>query len=380
MKELKSILRDIGFDPRLNIVKVLEEEDQKIAIVKLVEEGPEFISRMDELQINRKTIDCSILDEEEVSKLLLEEKEESAQIPVKTFSTRTVVRLEFLKVKPIPTQEEIEGKVQKAGLVSSKDWRKAGNGFSFVLIGRNDQKGKMKAALEDLSFGEDRKVSVKESKDRKRGLTVKVIQVEPTLRLTNVPKDYDEKKLKAAIKSHLTFHVSIKEVKEGSAELSITPRIIDVIEELNGLKIGGQVVEVEGKKNETDCTEGKIKELHGVESLVAPEMKRADGQQHLAIRPGRDSLAKTLQEEEEKYESVKEKNPESVKDEEQEKKEDKPDKSQAKDDDKPFFFASTDIRYRDKKEDTTQAQAVGDAESSKQEEIKDVEISEEEGN
>ena len=108
MKELKSILRDIGFDPRLNIVKVLEEEDQKIAIVKLVEEGPEFISRMDELQINRKTIDCSILDEEEVSKLLLEEKEESAQIPVKTFSTRTVVRLEFLKVKPIPTQEEIE--------------------------------------------------------------------------------------------------------------------------------------------------------------------------------------------------------------------------------------------------------------------------------
>ena len=81
------------------------------------------------------------------------------------------------------------------------------------------------------------------------------------------------------------------------------------------------------------------------------------------------SVAETLQEEEEKNESVKEKTPESIMDEEQEKKEDKPDKSQAKDDDKPFFFASTDIRYRDKKEDTTQAQAVGDAESSKQEEI-----------
>ena len=70
LQDLKVILGDVGFDPKLFIAKFMKEEDQKVAIVKIVEEGSYFITKMEEFEINGNSVKCSIIEEEEISKLL----------------------------------------------------------------------------------------------------------------------------------------------------------------------------------------------------------------------------------------------------------------------------------------------------------------------
>ena len=72
--DLKNILGDLGFDPKLFSVKIMAEENNNAAIVKIVEDGPSFTTKVEELKINGIPVECSILGEEEISKLQLDKK------------------------------------------------------------------------------------------------------------------------------------------------------------------------------------------------------------------------------------------------------------------------------------------------------------------
>ena len=110
LRDLKNMLGDLGFDPKLFIVKILAEESNKVAIVKIVEDGPNFTSKTEALKINGNPVECSILGEEEISKLQLDKK------------TGFYVSLEFCKFIEAPTQAEIQKKITQAGLESPQKW------------------------------------------------------------------------------------------------------------------------------------------------------------------------------------------------------------------------------------------------------------------
>ena len=78
--DLKNILGDLGFDPKLFSVKIMAEENNNAAIVMIVEDGPSFTTKVTELKINGIPVECSILGEEEISKLQLDKKTEVLQV------------------------------------------------------------------------------------------------------------------------------------------------------------------------------------------------------------------------------------------------------------------------------------------------------------
>ena len=100
VQEVRNLLVDIGFDPKLFIAKIMNNENHKGAVVKIVEDAPTFISRIDELEINGNRVECSLL-EEEISKLQMGEKA----------SARThsgfYVGFQFSGFDVIPTQDEM---------------------------------------------------------------------------------------------------------------------------------------------------------------------------------------------------------------------------------------------------------------------------------
>ena len=125
-------------------------------------------------------MECSILGEEEISKLQLDKK------------TGFYVSLEFCKFAEFPTQAEIQKKITQAGLESPQKWQKYGpSTFSMIVPGEEDQRKKIKTSLKGLGFGENIAVSVKEFK--KKAFAVKATQGDPSIRLTNLPLDCEKR-------------------------------------------------------------------------------------------------------------------------------------------------------------------------------------------
>ena len=107
---LKTILTDIGLDSKLQITEFLEkDEEHKVANVNIVETGPVFLNKVDELIINGEAVVCTVLEKEEVSKLQLEKKKVPAQ--TRPTTSRNIVRIEFPDIDPAPTQNEVEEKI-----------------------------------------------------------------------------------------------------------------------------------------------------------------------------------------------------------------------------------------------------------------------------
>ena len=295
LQDLKHMLGDLGFDPKLFISKILEEDNQKIAIVKIVEDGPNFTTKIEDLKINGNPVECSILEEEEISKLQLDEK---TSVPA---HSGFYVSIQFGKFVEIPTQDEIEKKIIQVGLESPQKWQKSGQDtVSMVVAGEEDQKERVKNALKDLEFGENISVSVKEV--RKKDFVVKVSREEPSIRLTNLPLDCDHKKLRAAIKKALVLEFGIKDCKDGEAEISYTSREMDLVDKLDGMKIGENVVKVVREKMNgdyevpEDWTEDKVKEVLGIEKLVPLEIQVKDEKLALLFKPIKENLPAIIQE------------------------------------------------------------------------------------
>ena len=372
--DLKNILGDLGFDPKLFSVKIMAEENNNAAIVMIVEDGPSFTTKVTELKINGIPVECSILGEEEISKLKLDQKP----------SAGFYVNIQFCKFDEIPTQDEIEKKIIQVGLESPKNWRKSGpSSFSFSMMvagEEEDQKQRIKTALKGLGFGENISVSVKEVK--RKAFSIKVTRGEPSIRLTNLPPDCDNKKLRAAIKKNSMFEFEIKNCKDGAAEISYTAREIDLLNKLDGMKIGDNVVKVVGETADDnyvvpdDWTEAKIKEVLGIEKLVPLEIQIKGEKLALLFKPTKETMPKIIQElaklrpepeepvEEEEVE-VKVEEKEVKPDEDMKEKEVKDDSGEKEEapqmiDGKPVVFASMDIREKKK------AQAQAQAEETKQ--------------
>ena len=295
LQDLKHMLGDLGFDPKLFISKILEEDNQKIAIVKIVEDGPNFTTKIEDLKINGNPVECSILEEEEISKLQLNEKTSAPA------HSGFYVSIQFGKFVEIPTQDEIEKKIIQVGLESPQKWQKSGQDtVSMVVAGEEDQKERVKNALKDLEFGENISVSVKEV--RKKDFVVKVSREEPSIRLTNLPLDCDHKKLRAAIKKALVLEFGIKDCKDGEAEISYTSREMDLVDKLDGMKIGENVVKVVREKMNgdyevpEDWTEDKVKEVLGIEKLVPLEIQVKDEKLALLFKPIKENLPAIIQE------------------------------------------------------------------------------------
>ena len=173
LQDLKVILGDVGFDPKLFIAKIMKEEDQKVAIVKIVEEGSYFIEKMDDLEINGSSVKCSILEEEEISQLLSDGKTSAPS------HSGFYVSIQFCKFAEIPTQDEIQKIIIQAGLESPQKWQKPDHDqdtFSVIVAGEEDQKEKIKTALKDLYFGVNIDVSVKEVRKKEFASTLKVLK------------------------------------------------------------------------------------------------------------------------------------------------------------------------------------------------------------
>ena len=294
VQDLKSILKDIGFDPKLVIAEITADENQKVAKVKLVEDGPNVITKTDELVINGNPVKCSILEGEEISKLPVDEK---ISVPA---HSGFYVNLQFVKFAEVPTQEEVEKKFIQAGLEPPKKWRKSGpSSCSMVVTGEEDQKEKIKIALKNLAFGENDVVSVKEV--RKKTFAVKVSRREPSVHLTNLPLDCDSKKLSAVIKKTLEFEFGVKSCKDGEAEISYTARAMDLMDKLGGMKIGDNVVKVVGEKEDDnyvvpeDWTELKVKEVLGIEKLVPLEIIVENEKVVLLFKPTKEAMPKIIQ-------------------------------------------------------------------------------------
>ena len=58
----------------------MAEENNNAAIVKIVEDGPSFTTKVEELKINGIPVECSILGEEEISKPQLDKASSSASL------------------------------------------------------------------------------------------------------------------------------------------------------------------------------------------------------------------------------------------------------------------------------------------------------------
>jgi len=226
---------------------------------------------------------------------------ETRPAPTKTNSVGFIVNLEFSKFNSIPTQTEIEEKIRHVGL-DPKKWKTQGEGrFSMIIVGQGDQREDIKTDLSEIDFGEDTTVSVKDVK--KRGMAVKVCQVDPVIQITNLPKDWDARRTKAALKKILQFEVCVEETKEGNAKVSYTPRLIDVAEKIDGMKIGDNVVKVVGKKEKKketfsipgDCSEERLREVLGVGSLVPAEIRADDAKLILVFKPTKENLPQILQ-------------------------------------------------------------------------------------
>ena len=293
LRDLKIILGDLGFDPKLFISKILEVDDHKVAIVKIVEDRANFPTKMDELEtleINGNPVDFSILDEEEISKLELDKKT----------LAKFYVSLEFCKFAEIPTQAEVEKKILQVGLESAQNWEKPDpNSISMIVTGKSEKK-KIKTALRALEFGENIDVSVKDIK--RKSFAVKVTRGDPSIRLTNLPRDCDSQKLRAAIRKTLEFEFGIRNCKDGTAEISYSAREMDLLDKLEGMKIGDNEVKVVGEKMDDnyvvpeDWTEDKMKEVLGMEKLVPLEIKVKDEKLALLFKPTKENLSKIIQE------------------------------------------------------------------------------------
>ena len=61
IQDLKQILGDVGLDSKLFISKITEEDNQKVAIVKIIEDRPNFITKIEDLEINGVPVECSTL-------------------------------------------------------------------------------------------------------------------------------------------------------------------------------------------------------------------------------------------------------------------------------------------------------------------------------
>ena len=389
LRDLKNILGDLGFDPKLFISKILEVDDHKVAIVKIVEDRANFPTKMDELEtleINGNPVDFSILDEEEISKLELDKKT----------LAKFYVSLEFCKFAEIPTQAEVEKKILQVGLESAQKLEKPGpSSFSMIVTGKSEEKKKIKTALRALEFGENITVSVKDIK--RKSFAVKVTRGDPSIRLTNLPLDCDSKILRAAIRKTLEFEFGIRNCKDGTAEISYSAREMDLLDKLEGMKIGNNEVKVVGEKMDDkyvvpeDWTEDKMKEVLGMEKLVPLEIKVKDEKLALLFKPTKENLSKIIQElaklrpqpekpvEEEKVKAEEEELKEKESNEKKESKEEKGEKESKDDggekeeapqmiDGKPVVFASMDIREKKK----AQAQAEKDKQENKENNVKEV--------
>ena len=360
-------------DPKLFISKIMEEDNQKVAIVKIVEDGPTFITKMEDLKINDNPVEYSILEEEDITKLQLDQRT-LAPAPSGFY-----VNIQFCKFAEIPTREDIEKKIIQVGLESPQKWRKSvQDTISMFVAGEEDQKEKIKTALEDLEFGENIAVSVREGK--KKDFVVKVSQEENSIRLTNIPLDWDSKRLKAAIKRSLVFEFGIHDCKDGEAQISYSVGKMDLADKLDGMKVGGSVVKVVREKTDEayvipeDWTEDKVKEALGIDKLVPLEIQVKDEKVALLFKPTKENLPGIIKEltklrpqplpvepdaeevKEEKEEELTEEGVEEEKEDSKEELKEKESKDDTKEkeetpqmiDGKPVVFASTDIREKKK--------------------------------
>ena len=344
---LKTILTDIGLDSKLQITEFLEkDEEHKVANVNIVETGPVFLNKVDELIINGEAVVCTVLEKEEVSKLQSEKKKVPAQTRLTT--NRNIVRIEFPDIDPAPTQKEVEEKIQQVGLETSKNWRRtASGGFSVIVSKKSEERKQLISALKDLNFGEKYAVSVKETKNK--NIVVQVNRAPPSFSLVNLPEGLEAKKLKVVIKQVLAFEVIVTECKDGTAKVIITPDRIEVLEKLAGIKIEGKVVEVEEKKKSKMCLPAEENMIEGEEESDAKEKEKKI-----------------------------------------EKSEEAKDKSEVDGplmfEGKPVIFASTDIREKKKALAKAQAEAEVEAQSeagepkSSEEPVEDIKVLDENGN
>ena len=359
---LKNILTALGLDNKLQITEFLErDEEHKVAIVNIVETGPVFLNKVEQLVINGEAVVCTILEDEEVSNL-------QSSVPAQTRPTtsRNIVRIEFPDIDPAPTQKEVEEKIQQVGLETSKNWRRiASGGFSVIITKKTEERKQLISALKDLNFGEKCTVSVKETKSK--NIVVKVNRAPSSFALTNLPEDLDAKKLKMAIKKALVIEVSVTECKEGTAQVTINPDRIEVVEKLVRMKFEGKAVRVdERKKSGVSAAEEKTDEKT-------------------------EEVSKTCLPAEEKLTKEEEKN--DVKEEEEneiEKSEEDKEKSDVDDplmfEDKPVIFASTDVREKKKALAMAHAEAEVEAQSEAEEPnsnetlVNDIKVPDENGN
>ena len=280
--DLKEILGDLGFDPQLSVAKITEDENQKVAVVKILETGADFTNKMDGLEINGNPVECSVLREEKDQPGFL-------------------VKLQFCGFAEIPSRDEIEEKILQAGLEAPQKWRTSGpDRFSMIIGGEEAQKGKIKAALEDLGFGEKIAVSVKEL--RSKGFSVRVTRGHLSIRLTNLPLDCDIEDLREAVRRTLISKFEIKNCKEEEAEISYAAREMDLANKLDGMKVGENVVKVVREAMDgnyvvpADWTEDKMKEVLGIENLVPLEIQVKDEKVSLVFKPTKEKLPKIIQE------------------------------------------------------------------------------------
>ena len=224
MKELRASLKEIPLDPKLHIQYLHETK----AAVKILENFEDVVDKLKEMKVGEKVIEISEGELRKPSVLI--KFVSSANVDSKVLEKC----LKKIELKP------------RLILNGGRDPYP-----TFSTLGC----GNVKEAKEKMKELKIPGIEVGGIKTAPNKLVVKLAPKAGHLRLENIPEDCDSKKLKIKLKQKLGFELHVGKIEGGIVDVRYTPKLMVVLEKLDGLTIGEKEVKVkEVDDGEDDCS------------------------------------------------------------------------------------------------------------------------------
>ena len=225
MKELRTSLKEIPLDPKFHIQFLYEKK----AAIKILEDFNDVVDKLKELKFGEEEIEIS------------EGKLKPRNISQDRGRKSSSIYIKFVSVVDSKILEDSLKKMELNPRLVLNGGKEPG--VTFITQGCGDVKEARKK-VKALKIPGFEVGGVKIAGRKQPMLIVKLASKTGHLKLENLPKDCDPKKLKIKLKQKLAYEIAVGRIEDGNVDIRYSPKTMVVLEKLAGLEIGENKVKV----------------------------------------------------------------------------------------------------------------------------------------